>query len=187
MNGLSNMNGFWKKLSPAMLAVAGILCAAGTAFAVSGVSTLATSGDGGGPTARGAQEPLGMLSATPPAETLPGTPPAETLPEQGSGGGGPGGGGGGPGGGELPGGGEGGPGGGELPAGGEGGNRGVQGSGGSAPSANSGAGAPTPTAATGAPLASTGLLLVPLLLTGAGLLCAGAMLRRRSASTPSSP
>lgn len=172
MNGLSNMNGFWKKLSPAMLAVAGILCAAGTAFAVSGVSTLATSGDGGGPTARGAQQPLGTLSAT---------PPAETLGEQGSGGGGPGGGGDRPGGGGGPG------GGGELPGGGEGGNKGVQGSGGSAPSAYGGAGAPTPTAATGAPLASTGFLLIPLLLTGAGLLCAGAMLRRRSASTPSSP
>lgn len=167
------MNGFWKKSPATVVAVVLILCAASAALATSGVSTLVTSRDEGAGTARGAQQPLGSLSATPPAG-----PPAGVTPpdggvrgDKGSGGGGgqPGGGGGQPGGGEAP------DDGGVL-------DRPPTSSPESPPAGDSAAG-PAPSGSSGAAsLPFTGFLAIPVLLLGTGLLLTGVAMRRRSAA-----
>ena len=80
--------GSWSKSRLTTVAVIAILCAAGTAMAASGVSTLVTSGDDGAATAQGSGEPLGTLSARTPSGTLtPSDTPSDhgTRGEQGAG------------------------------------------------------------------------------------------------------
>lgn len=64
------MTRFWKAPPLTTLLVVVILLAAGSAMAASGVSTLVSTPDDGAATARAAQQPLGTLSATPPAQVL---------------------------------------------------------------------------------------------------------------------
>jgi hypothetical protein len=66
------MRSFFKKSSAKMLVVAIIVCSAGTAMAATGVTSLASTGDGSNATARQSQAPLGNVSATPPVGQTPG-------------------------------------------------------------------------------------------------------------------
>ena len=77
--------GAWTKSRLTTVAVIAILCAAGTAMAASGVSTLVTSSDDGAATAQGQEQPLGTLSATPPPRAD--SPDRDTAGDRGSGGG----------------------------------------------------------------------------------------------------
>lgn len=156
-----------------MIAVAGlVLVLAGTAFAASGVGTLVTAGDDGAATARGAQQPLGALSATPPA---PVAPPGGGNPDTGRGGsaGDGGNGGGGNGGGGT----KGDDGDGGANGDGVGGDRRLG-------STNRGGEPVSNVAGAGDSLPFTGFLAIPVLLAGAALLISGMVLRRRS-SAPS--
>jgi hypothetical protein len=57
--------------SPALIVVFVLFVfGVGTALAASGVGSLVTNGEDGGVTARGSQQPLGSVSATPPLDTL---------------------------------------------------------------------------------------------------------------------
>lgn len=164
------MNGFWKKSPATVVAVVLILCAASAALATSGVPTLVTSRDEGAGTARGAQQPLGSLSATPPAGV---TPPDGGVrgDDKGSGGGG-----------GQPGGGGGQPGGGEAPDDGEVLDRPPTSSP-ESPAAGDSAAGPAPSGSSGAAsLPFTGFLAIPVLLLGTGLLLTGVAMRRRSAA-----
>ena len=146
-----------------------IVLASGTALAASGAGNLVTGDDGDSTTARGAQQPLGNLSATPPAPVRP--PTGNQVP---------------PTGGRTPSGGPGAPG-----DQGEGDTRGVKREGGGdSPSDSPGSGdapggvsgdSPAPTSGGGGDsLPFTGFLAIPVLLAGAALLIAGVGLRRRA-------
>ena len=64
--------------SPALIVVFVLfVCGAGTALAASGVGSLVADGEDGAVTARGSQQPLGSLSATPPGDA---TAPGDTGP-----------------------------------------------------------------------------------------------------------
>jgi hypothetical protein len=64
---LDSTNVQGKRPALAAMVVIFVLVASGTAFALSGASALVSTGDGGAATGRAAQQPLGTLSATPPA------------------------------------------------------------------------------------------------------------------------
>lgn len=150
------------------------LVVSGAALAASDVGTLITAGDDGAATARGAQQPLGALSATPPAPVA----PRGGNPNNGGGGN--------PGGGEK---GDGGGGGGGNGGGGNGGGGGEKGddgsgSGSTIPGGGSSGEPAGNVAGASASLPFTGFLAIPVLLIGAALLISGIVLRRRS-SAPS--
>lgn len=147
-------NGFRSTSRMTTIAVIAILGTAGVAVAASGASTLVTSGDGGA-TARGSQQPLGTVSATPPAGS--GGDQAE-------------------GGGPVP---------LDLDEPEGGGTRGdtKPGGGGGSNSAPDGATASIG-GDSASSLPFTGYLAIPVLLLGAVLLGAGVALRRRSAAPP---
>lgn len=149
-----------------------VLLATGLALAGSGVATLAGGDEDDGVRARGAQQPLGSLSAT---------PPAPIAPDDGSGGSGTKG--------DQD---EGGPGGGSNGDTGDGGSDGggvegdrVEGGPSSGIGPGGGSGGEVANASAGSDsLPFTGFLAIPVLLTGLSLLIGGAIVRSRAEQQP---